>query len=264
MPDLPEKKRLDVDPIQLAAGSLAAVTSAVAGSYLGVGGTLVGAGVGSVVATVGGAVYGHYLERTRQQVRSVVLRAPLRPRDSAPRSGADSAPTLRSSSTAQADPSVAATRPTGPRIAPAATAGDAPAMSEKDLPTGAWLRSRRFALGASMLATFGVTLGVIAGVEAVSRKPVSAMVQGTDNEGSSTLGEVFGGRPAPDATPAPTATTTPTPPTTGEPTPTPTPPDSASPQPTETPTSEPGTTTPTPQPAITETPAPVPTTPAAG
>lgn len=74
MTEQSDKKRIDLKTTQIAAGSMASVTSAVAASQLGVAGTLVGAGVGSVVGTVAGAVYEHYLDRTHRQMRLVVPR----------------------------------------------------------------------------------------------------------------------------------------------------------------------------------------------
>ena len=56
---------------QVAGSSLAAGTAALAGSFLGVQGTLVGAVVGSVVATVGTAVYAQSLDRAAVQLRVV-------------------------------------------------------------------------------------------------------------------------------------------------------------------------------------------------
>ncbi|NBH08945.1 hypothetical protein [Amycolatopsis sp. SID8362] len=51
---------------QVAAAALAAVTAALLGSTLGVAGTVVGAGVASVVSTVGGELYLRSLQRTRE------------------------------------------------------------------------------------------------------------------------------------------------------------------------------------------------------
>jgi hypothetical protein len=51
---------------QIMAAALAAVTAALLGSTLGVAGTVVGAGVASVITTVGGEVYLRSLQRTRQ------------------------------------------------------------------------------------------------------------------------------------------------------------------------------------------------------
>lgn len=56
---------------QVLAGALAAVTAALLGSTMGVAGTVAGAGVASVVSTVGGALYLRSIQRTGQGVRSV-------------------------------------------------------------------------------------------------------------------------------------------------------------------------------------------------
>lgn len=56
---------------QVLAGALAAVTAALLGSTMGVAGTVAGAGVASIVSTVGGALYLRSIERTRQGVRTV-------------------------------------------------------------------------------------------------------------------------------------------------------------------------------------------------
>ncbi|MFC4854338.1 hypothetical protein [Actinophytocola glycyrrhizae] len=56
---------------QVLAGALAAVTAALIGSTMGVAGTIAGAGVASVVSTVGGALYLRSIERTSNSVRTV-------------------------------------------------------------------------------------------------------------------------------------------------------------------------------------------------
>lgn len=62
----------NLSAIQVSAGILATLTGAIAASFLGVGGTLVGAAVGSIASTVGGEVYKHYLERTHERLRGAV------------------------------------------------------------------------------------------------------------------------------------------------------------------------------------------------
>ncbi|MFD3786462.1 hypothetical protein [Streptomyces cyaneofuscatus] len=52
---------------------MAAVAAAVAASQLGVYGTIVGAGVMSVVATCGGSVFQHFFRRTGEQIREVTV-----------------------------------------------------------------------------------------------------------------------------------------------------------------------------------------------
>jgi len=76
---VPTQKRImsekqDKDSVrisQVLAGALAAITAAVLGSTMGVAGTVIGAGLASVVSTVGGAIYLRSIQRTRQGVRTV-------------------------------------------------------------------------------------------------------------------------------------------------------------------------------------------------
>lgn len=61
---------LQLSGSQIIASVLATLTGAVAASYLGVAGTLVGAAVGSIASTLGTAVYKHYLERSQERLRA--------------------------------------------------------------------------------------------------------------------------------------------------------------------------------------------------
>jgi hypothetical protein len=63
-------RRIDLSATQVIASMLAAVTGAVAASYLGVAGTVVGAAVMSVASTVVASVYKHYLARSRERLRA--------------------------------------------------------------------------------------------------------------------------------------------------------------------------------------------------
>jgi hypothetical protein len=101
-----------VSPSQVAGGALASVTAAYLGSHLGVAGTFWGAGLSSVIISVGGAVYQRSLERTREKAtitaaRTALARAKgqslavaLRPLGAKPGPDADSQPRL---STAELD-----------------------------------------------------------------------------------------------------------------------------------------------------------------
>jgi hypothetical protein len=64
---------------QVSGGALAAVTAAVAASFLGVGGTLIGAAVGSVISTVAAALYSNSLSRAARASRTLVVRQTLAP-----------------------------------------------------------------------------------------------------------------------------------------------------------------------------------------
>lgn len=68
----PEPPRLDLSLSQILGGSLAAATAAALGSQLGVVGTITGAAVVSLVASVAGAVYTASLKRTHLRVTSAL------------------------------------------------------------------------------------------------------------------------------------------------------------------------------------------------
>jgi len=68
----PDEDRLSLSATQVVASMAAAVTAAFLGSRLGVAGTVIGAGLASVVTVVGSAVFGHSLLVTRKQVTKAV------------------------------------------------------------------------------------------------------------------------------------------------------------------------------------------------
>ena len=70
-----QERRLDLNVPQVAGSALAAVAAAVLASQLGVYGTIIGAGVVSVVATCGGSVFQHLFRRTGEQIRVVTVQA---------------------------------------------------------------------------------------------------------------------------------------------------------------------------------------------
>ncbi len=69
-PEEEKKFKLPVNVVQVSASAGAAVTSAVAASYFGVGGTLAGAAFGSVISTVAGAFYTESLNKAHQAVKT--------------------------------------------------------------------------------------------------------------------------------------------------------------------------------------------------
>ncbi|MEV7682569.1 hypothetical protein AB0O64_29065 [Streptomyces sp. NPDC088341] len=69
----PKGPRLELSVAQVAGSAVAAVAAAVLASRLGVYGTIIGAGVVSVVATCGGPVFQHMLRRTGEQLREVTV-----------------------------------------------------------------------------------------------------------------------------------------------------------------------------------------------
>ncbi len=70
-----EPQRPEVNWVQASASALAAVSSAVLLSTLGVAGTIIGAAAGSVVVTVGNSVYAHYLATSKERVAAAGIAA---------------------------------------------------------------------------------------------------------------------------------------------------------------------------------------------
>ncbi|MFF8594869.1 hypothetical protein ACF061_26150 [Streptomyces sp. NPDC015220] len=65
------RKRIELNAAQVAGSAVAAVVAAKLASYFGVYGTILGAGVVSVIATCGGTVFQHFFRRTGEQIRTV-------------------------------------------------------------------------------------------------------------------------------------------------------------------------------------------------
>ncbi|MEU4270639.1 hypothetical protein [Streptomyces sp. NPDC026092] len=68
-----EKKKLDLSVAQVSGSAVAAVVAAKLASTLGVYGTILGAGVISVIATCGGSIFQHVFKRTGEQIRVVTV-----------------------------------------------------------------------------------------------------------------------------------------------------------------------------------------------
>lgn len=105
-------KRIELSVPQVAGSAAAAVTGAVLASGLSVYGTIIGAGVVSVVATTGGALYQHLFKRTSEQIREVAKPLPRLAQRRAAGAGGDDGP---------AGPGAPAVRdaPAGPAVPPA-------------------------------------------------------------------------------------------------------------------------------------------------
>ena len=66
---------IELSGSKVIAGVMATLTGAIAASYLGVAGTLVGAAMGSLASTMGTEVYRHYLLRSQERLKAAgVLR----------------------------------------------------------------------------------------------------------------------------------------------------------------------------------------------
>ncbi|MFD9392608.1 hypothetical protein ACFWBB_18410 [Streptomyces sp. NPDC060000] len=69
-----KRKRIDLSVPQVAGSAVAAVVAAKLASYFGVYGTILGAGLVSVVATCGGSLFQHFFRRTGEQLREAQVR----------------------------------------------------------------------------------------------------------------------------------------------------------------------------------------------
>jgi hypothetical protein len=140
------------------AGTLAAVTAAVLGSFLGVAGTLAGAALASVVGSVGTEIFNNSLKRSTKHLQAV-------------------APTFVKAPAAIGTPEVAA-----------AAEEDNPAHTTPVVPRKP-IRWKPVTLGA--VAIFIVAMGAIFAVEAVAGESISTMTTGHDS-GRNTISSVFG------------------------------------------------------------------------
>ncbi|MGY1771534.1 hypothetical protein [Blastococcus sp. SYSU D00813] len=218
-----EPKKTTLSPVQITAGALASVSSAVVASFFGVAGTLIGAALASVISTVTAALYTNSLSRTNERLRQV--RVQLAGPGSPGRTAADATAELPRTTAGTAG-TAAETRALpaalDPRRAPAPRRGPR------------WPRVAVYAV-----AVFGLAMVIVTGIEVVGQQPVSALVGAEEASSTTTLGELTGDSSSGDEDPG---TPVPTPATTSE---TPA---------TETPGDDAGTTAPTTSGTATETP----------
>ncbi|MEU6891167.1 hypothetical protein ABZ934_05100 [Streptomyces sp. NPDC046557] len=237
----PEKKKLDLSVAQIAGSSLATVAAALLASKLGVYGTILGAGVVSVVATAGGPVIQHVFRRTGDRLRTGDLpRVGVRAG-----SGPSGAPGLPGPPVEgeYGEATVHGTRVRGwKRTAVASAAAFAIAIGG--------LGVYEAAAGTSISDGGGTLLSGGTRKAADHRRPDPPRGEERNGEGGKGEGGKGGA-----ATPGPGRSAG-----AGSPTPDPTP----SRSPDRTPTPAPGPVTPTPKPTPTETPTPTPTPPTPG
>ncbi|MFI8293774.1 hypothetical protein EAO71_06280 [Streptomyces sp. ms191] len=249
-----KKKRLDLSVAQVSASAVAAVVAAKLASTLGVYGTILGAGLISVIATCGGSFLQHLFRRTGEQIREVAVhgepvrgartaRVPVGARQAGPAAGPD-----------RNRPPVEAGPPYGEEFGAATTHGTR---------VRGWKRS---AVAAALV--FLVSMGGITAYELISDQDFSG------TKGSTTFGSVVRGQDGAGSAPSTRETPEkrqddgagPTPGREGEdggpsrdtggdtPEPEPTPSDSADPTPEPSATPSAPSTTPAPTPPETGTP----------
>jgi len=194
--------KLDVSWTKTAGSAMAALSSAVLLSTLGAAGTLVGAAVGSIVVTVGGSVYSHYLSVSRERMaaaRSTALRRASRTRGgsgSAPIGGTE-AVTRTIAASPEKFPLLAGTvkggvSPRGVSPGPAVPDTGKPRLIDGNLPgtrpsLRQMLRGLRWkpALAASA-GIFVLVMGVILSMEMATGRALSSYTGGSSADGPST------------------------------------------------------------------------------
>ncbi|MFF2810662.1 hypothetical protein ACFVT2_26495 [Streptomyces sp. NPDC058000] len=102
-----KKKRIELSLAQVSGSALAAAVAAYLAGQLGVYGTIIGAGVVSVVATTGGSIFQHLFRRTGEQIKEAAVTTRPKPRR---------IPTTRSRSTTQSQATTNTPGPAGPTM----------------------------------------------------------------------------------------------------------------------------------------------------
>ncbi|WP_433150786.1 hypothetical protein ACQPZ8_13880 [Actinomadura nitritigenes] len=206
----------DVSTTQLIASGVATLAAAVGASYLGVYGTIIGAGLMSVMSTAGSAVVKHYLDQGRNQIKDLThLQAAVHRQGAAEQAAAEarSADPTRTVAWPAGDPN--ATRldlslpgdlgggdPNATRLdrTPAETVADALAAaagpeavrevvrrSALDATAG-WVKQHWVKLVVSSAAIFAIVIGGITVYEAATGAPI-----GNGKSGGTTLSKALTG-----------------------------------------------------------------------
>lgn len=202
----PDQQKFSLSATQVLASMAAAVTAAFLGSRLGVAGTVIGAGLASVVTVVGSAVFGHSLLVTRKQVKKAVRQV-----RHADERAADAPTEVLSPVQPQDDrttviPAVTRYDLERARLKAASEVAPVEAKRTSGLPT----KKTRRRIGTSLLVGVAATAAIFAGslaavtvVETVKGSPLS----GGDSGGLSVLGG-DGGSTDPGTVPTTAPTTT--------------------------------------------------------
>lgn len=181
-------QKLEIDWLTTAGGAFAAVSSAFLLSTLGAAGTIIGAALGSVIATVGGALYSQGLARSHQRLAQLHTAA------------------MRKVGVAQAEVRRAARHPGDGEAVDAHLAHAEERLDDAkddlgtmaDEPTGPGWRVRLVMLPwkrISLIAAglFAAAVLAITAFELVAGQSVSSITGGTEGGGGTTIGRIGGG-----------------------------------------------------------------------
>jgi len=185
-PDTSQK--LEIDWLKTAGGAFAAVSSAFLLSTLGAAGTIIGAALGSVIVTVGGALYSQGLARSHRRLAQVQTAA------------------MRKVGVAQAEVRRAVRNPGDGEAVDAHLAHAEERLADvkddlgaiADEPTGPGWRERLVVLPWKRISLIAAGLFVaavlaITAFELVAGQSVSSITGGTEGGGGPTIGRILGG-----------------------------------------------------------------------
>lgn len=163
MPEHDREPRLGLTPAQVAGSALAAISGAVVASWFGTAGTIIGAALASVIATIGTEAYTWSLRRTGHAVKNQAVRVRQR---------------------------VPGTVETPPDPT------DGPAHRDDDARRFPWPR-----VAAATVVVLVIALGGVTAFEALTGRPVSSLL-GRDDDTGTTLGHVVHRKPRQQHSPA--------------------------------------------------------------
>lgn len=256
------KDRLDLSFSQVIAGAMAAVTSAVAASYFGVAGTLLGAAVGSIIATVGTSIYRTSLRKTNEKLRTVIpvqalsqLKVVPQPRGTSGPPPPTPSPIRGAGAPRPADETTLMKPITDTTVqlpASSVNGADVTPLPARWLEALRQLRWQRVALVAALVFVLGT--GVVVAAELIGGGSLTSILHGKP-DGSTSIGGGRGTTPrtppseTPSYDPSPTPSTNPSPSVSPSVTPSHSPSPGPSSKPTPTPSSPTPTTEPTTNPS---------------
>ena len=187
-----DERTLGLSTAQVVGSVLAAITGAVLASTMGVTGTVIGAAVASLVATIGSAIYTWSLRRTTVAVRKTAAQVRQAALESGPLPRTVAQGPLRTIK----ERAAASTAEQGPdgqeQDQDQDQDPDGQQPEEPDPDEDSWRRSIPW--GKVLLASLTVTVLALAGitvVEAIAGKPISSVTGGSDSQGT-TVGNVTG------------------------------------------------------------------------
>jgi hypothetical protein len=191
---------------QIVGAGVATAVAAVAASFLGVYGTVIGAALMSVISTGGTVLVQRGLNRTNDQVQRAgqKLQTQIRPRQPTNTTGRHRLTPSPAPSTGPTTPDPAAQDPGSGSTAadPGSAQGDGDGTSDGEGGDGRRRLPRWAVWAISAVAVFAVVMGIVTVVELAIHKPLSSVVRGEPGSGT-TFGRHQQSTPTPNATSSP-------------------------------------------------------------